>query len=194
MTRRYRSFKSLVANLPPSSCTIGRSSGGMTGRTSKIIHSGRLPLLRNASMISMRLTARRRFCPEEFSSITFLSSALSLSRSTAMSSSLMASAPMPVLNEPAPNCSSFSIFSRSVMTCFMARSVVPGSSTTWQAKYSTCSSAFGLMSSMRAMREGTPLKYHMCDTGAASSICPMRSRRTLLLVTSTPHLSQMTPL
>ena len=31
MTRRYRSLRSEVAKRPPSSCTIGRSSGGMTG-------------------------------------------------------------------------------------------------------------------------------------------------------------------
>ena len=44
------------------------------------------------------------------------------------------------------------------------------------------------------MRLGMPLKYQMWETGAASSMWPMRSRRTLALVTSTPHLSQMTPL
>ena len=43
MTRLYRSLRSEVANLPPSSCTIGRMSGGMTGTTSMIIHSGLLP-------------------------------------------------------------------------------------------------------------------------------------------------------
>src|SRR4029079_8178365 len=32
-----------------------------------------------------------------------------------------------------------------------------------------------------------------CDTGAASSMWPMRSRRTREGVTSTPHLSQTTP-
>ena len=32
------------------------------------------------------------------------------------------------------------------------------------------------------------------ETGAASSICPNLSRRTLDLVISTPHLSQITPL
>ena len=42
MTRRYRSLRSLVAKRPPSSGTSGRSSGGMTGMTSRIIHSGRL--------------------------------------------------------------------------------------------------------------------------------------------------------
>ena len=48
ITRRYRSFKSDVAKRPPSSGTSGRSSGGITGITSRIIHSGLLPDLRNA--------------------------------------------------------------------------------------------------------------------------------------------------
>ena len=55
MTRRYRSFRSEVAKRPPSSGTRGRSSGGMTGMTSRIIHSGLLPLLRNASTTFRRL-------------------------------------------------------------------------------------------------------------------------------------------
>ncbi len=42
--------------------------------------------------------------------------------------------------------------------------------------------------------EGTPLKYQMWVTGAASSMWPMRSRRTLDRVTSTPQRSQMMPL
>ena len=45
-----------------------------------------------------------------------------------------------------------------------------------------------------AMRLGIPLKYQMWETGAASSMCPILSRRTLERVTSTPHLSQMIPL
>ncbi len=43
------------------------------------------------------------------------------------------------------------------------------------------------------MRLGSPLKNHTWDTGAASSMCPIRSRRTFDFVTSTPHLSQTTP-
>ncbi len=39
-----------------------------------------------------------------------------------------------------------------------------------------------------------PLKYQMWQTGAASSMWPMRSRRTLDWVTSTPQRSQMMPL
>ena len=43
MTLRYKSFKSEVANLPPSKGTRGLSSGGITGTTSRIIHSGLEP-------------------------------------------------------------------------------------------------------------------------------------------------------
>ena len=44
------------------------------------------------------------------------------------------------------------------------------------------------------MRLGMPLKNQICETGAASSICPMRSRRTLARVTSTPQRSHTIPL
>ena len=47
-----------MAKRPPSSWTIGRISGGMTGSTSMIIHSGLLPLRRKASTTSRRLTMR----------------------------------------------------------------------------------------------------------------------------------------
>ena len=43
-------------------------------------------------------------------------------------------------------------------------------------------------------RLGVPLKYQMWLTGLASWMWPIRSRRTLARVTSTPHLSQMMPL
>src|SRR5207245_161383 len=62
MTRRYRSFRSDVANRPPSSGTNGRRSGGMTGITSRIIQRGSLrpspaaPELRNASTILSRFS------------------------------------------------------------------------------------------------------------------------------------------
>ena len=44
------------------------------------------------------------------------------------------------------------------------------------------------------MRELVPLKYQMWLTGAASSMWPMRSRRTLARVTSTPQRSHTLPL
>src|SRR5574341_1015607 len=62
ITRRYRSLRSEVAKRPPSRGTRGRSSGGRTGITSRIIHSGLLPELRNASTILRRLVIFFRFC------------------------------------------------------------------------------------------------------------------------------------
>ena len=50
------------------------------------------------------------------------------------------------------------------------------------------------MSRTRERGEGTPLRYQMWQTGAASSTWPMRSRRTLLRVTSTWQRSQTMPL
>ncbi len=58
-------FRSEVANRPPSSWTMGRISGGMTGSTSMIIHSGLFPERRKASTTSRRLTIRAFFWPEE---------------------------------------------------------------------------------------------------------------------------------
>src|SRR5688572_28233898 len=40
ITLLYKSFKSEVAKRPPGSCTIGRRSGGKTGKTFIINHSG----------------------------------------------------------------------------------------------------------------------------------------------------------
>src|SRR5690606_9186825 len=45
MTLLYRSFRSDVANRPPSNGTRGLSSGGITVLTFMIIHSGRFSLL-----------------------------------------------------------------------------------------------------------------------------------------------------
>ena len=49
------------------------------------------------------------------------------------------------------------------------------------------------MSTIRPMRSGSDFRNQMWATGLASSIWPMRSRRTLASVTSTPHFSQMMP-
>src|ERR1044072_4904466 len=52
MTRRYRSLRSEVAKRPPSSWTMGRRSGGMTGRTDRIIQPGRARLRRVAGAVA----------------------------------------------------------------------------------------------------------------------------------------------
>src|SRR5690606_8533187 len=44
ITRRYKSLRSEVAKRPPSNGTSGRNSGGITGTTFTIIHSGRFSM------------------------------------------------------------------------------------------------------------------------------------------------------
>ena len=87
-------MRSLVAKRPPSSWTMGRISGGITGSTSMTIHSGLLPDRRKASTTSSRLTMRAFFWPEAFFSSAW-SCSLSCSRSMSASSFFTASAPMP---------------------------------------------------------------------------------------------------
>ena len=91
-----------MANRPPSSCTIGRSSGGITGTVSSTIHSGRFSDLVKADTTFRRLIARACFWPFEVL-IVSRSDAASASRSRDRSSSRIASAPMPpVKNSPNP--------------------------------------------------------------------------------------------
>src|SRR5699024_11772480 len=58
----------------------------------------------------------------------------------------------------------------------------------------TSSKERGDISRSNPIREGIPLKYQMCETGAANSMCPILSRRTFARVTSTPQFSQTWPL
>jgi len=128
ITRRYKSFKSEVAKRPPSNCTIGRKSGGITGITSIIIHSGLLPLFKNASQTSKRRIRLRRLA-KLFSLLTAsLNSLANSSTFISLSSSLIASAPIPT-RKVSPNSSSFSTYSASDRSCFFTRLVSPGSST-----------------------------------------------------------------
>ncbi len=115
MTRRYRSFRSEVAKRPPSSCTIGRRSGGMTGRVDRIIHSGRAPDLRKASIRRRRLIAFLRRWPEVWRISTCSCWARS-SRSSCSMIFLIASAPMPASNIR-PCCSDRVRYSDSVRVC-----------------------------------------------------------------------------
>ncbi|MNW52594.1 hypothetical protein D3C74_301190 [compost metagenome] len=63
ITRRYRSFRSEVAKRPPSSCTMGRRSGGMTGTASSTMPVGEFVVVRNALTTLRRLSARVFFWP-----------------------------------------------------------------------------------------------------------------------------------
>ena len=98
ITRRYKSFKSDVAYLPPSSGTIGLSAGGITGKIVKIIHSGRTPaliMLRISFSRRLVLRASSGFDSARYScSIVFANS----DKSTCSIKRLTASAPIPASN------------------------------------------------------------------------------------------------
>ncbi|MNT27502.1 hypothetical protein D3C72_1631370 [compost metagenome] len=72
ITLLYKSFKSDVANLPPSNCTIGLSSGGITGIALIIIHSGLLLDNLNDSTVSNLLTSFILFCSLAVSNSFFI--------------------------------------------------------------------------------------------------------------------------
>ncbi len=93
ITRRYRSLRSEVANRPPSSCTIGRSSGGITGTASSTMPIGELRLVWNAATTLSRLSARSFFWPLPLRMISRRISA-SASMSKVWMSFWMASAPI----------------------------------------------------------------------------------------------------
>ena len=83
-----------MAKRPPSSCTIGRSSGGITGTASRIIHSGLFSEVTNAETTFSRLIARCCFWPFEVL-IVSRSERDSSVRSRSRSRSRIDSAPMP---------------------------------------------------------------------------------------------------
>jgi len=116
ITRRYRSFRSEVANRPPSSGTSGRSSGGRTGTTSSTIHSGLLPELRNASTIRRRLVIFFRFCCDVSFTIRARSWLASSGTVSFFKSSRMASAPIPA-RKLSPYSSSDFRYCSSVRSC-----------------------------------------------------------------------------
>ncbi len=57
----------------------------------------------------------------------------------------------------------------------------------------TASTSFIGMSRIVAIRDGRLFRNQMCATGEASSMWPIRSRRTFDWMTSTPHFSQTIP-
>ncbi|CSI44085.1 Uncharacterised protein [Vibrio cholerae] len=113
MTRRYRSFRSDVAKRPPSSGTNGRRSGGRTGSTVRIIHSGLLPDATNASTSFRRLVSFLRLVSELVVSSSSRICSASAGRSIDASRSLIASAPIFAVNS-SPHSSKRSRYSSSV--------------------------------------------------------------------------------
>ena len=190
ITRRYRSLRSEVAKRPPSNGTKGRRSGGNTGNTSKIIHSGLMPDFLKASSTFRRLAFFLILSSEPVRSLRSFS--ISESSSMLSSKSLIPSAPILATNS-SPNSSRFASKSSSVMMLNFFSGVMPGSTTTYASKYSTRSMSRKVMSRTIPKRLGKDFRNQMCAQGADKSMWPMRSRRTLVWVTSTPHFSQMTP-
>ena len=104
ITLLYKSFKSDVANLPPSSGTRGLKSGGNTGRALSIIHWGLFPDLTKYSTSFSLLVSLFILASDfvEFSSSRSL--IVSWFRSRASSISKIASAPILATNS-SPYCS-----------------------------------------------------------------------------------------
>ena len=94
-----------MAKRPPSSGTSGRRSGGITGTWVRIIHSGLLLDWVNASISLSRLASFFGLSSEVDSMISWRRSAAIFSRSSALSISRIASAPIMAVKLSAPNWS-----------------------------------------------------------------------------------------
>ncbi len=94
MTRRYNSFTSLTANFPPSSATKGLKSGGNTGKTVSIIHSGLLPEFKKLSTTFKRLMSFFFFASELVSFTSSFKLCNKVIKSISSSKSLIASPPI----------------------------------------------------------------------------------------------------
>ena len=129
ITLRYKSLRSEVANLPPSKGTSGLKSGGMTGNTSRIIHSGRVWLWANPCASLSLFDNFLRTCFERVFVIASSNSSTRERRSILASKSRTASAPIPARKLSSPNSSSASRSSCSVSNCASSRGVLPGSVT-----------------------------------------------------------------
>ena len=143
---------------------------------SMIIHSGRFPDSRNASTTSILLMILARFWPVA-SFRAARSSSDSFSRSMAQSSSLDSLCPHPypegrprtVLWHPGipsqrePAYTAVWCLRRPAQCSWQSRALSPGFS--------------GKGPGSGPSGRGIPLKYQIWETGAASSICPIRSRR-----------------
>ena len=118
-----------MAKRPPSSGTSGRSSGGITGTTVRIIHSGLLPLSMKASMIFRRLDAFLSFISEVVVVRSSRSWSASLARSMPRSMPRTASAPISAVKPSSPYSSWARMKSSSESSWFCFSGVRPGSVT-----------------------------------------------------------------
>ena len=91
-----------MAKRPPSNGTNGRSSGGITGTTVSIIHSGRFPPSIKFSTNFSLFIIFFGFSSPVASANSILSFSASDSKSIEDNISLIASAPIPALKESLP--------------------------------------------------------------------------------------------
>ena len=194
ITLRYKSFKSDVANLPPSRGTNGLNSGGITGTVVKIIHSGLFPDSMKDSISFNRFIVLSSVTFDLIVSKAVLNFFCSLAKSKLIKISLTASAPIPAWKASSPNSSCALINCSSEINWPFLRVVNPGSTTMKLSKYNTLSTSLSFMSTARAIRLGNDFKNHIWATGQAKSICPILSLLTLDFVISTPHFSHIIPL
>ena len=94
-----------MANLPPSSGTRGLSSGGITGKVVKTIHSGLFPEPKNDSNNFNLLIVFSKITLELIVFISSLNFSTSAATSIPAKHSLIAAAPIPAENWSSP-CSS----------------------------------------------------------------------------------------
>ena len=128
ITLLYKSLRSEVANLPPSSGTSGLKSGGRTGSTFITIHSGLFPESLNASKSFNLFDSFFSLVSELVWGISSLIILISSSISSSSNKIWTASAPIPAENS-SPNSSYFSTHSSSVSIWPFSSSVNPGSVT-----------------------------------------------------------------
>ena len=128
MTLLYKSFRSEVANLPPSKGTRGLKSGGRTGKTVITIHSGLFPESLNASSSFNLFESFFNLVSELVCGISSLIILISSSISNSCKRPWIASAPMSALKS-SPYSSKASTNSSSVRICPFSKSVKPGSVT-----------------------------------------------------------------
>ena len=169
ITRRYRSLRSDVAKRPPSNGTNGRRSGGRTGNTFKIIHSGLLPDVKNASISLRRLVTFLRRVSELIEGNSSRICSICSAKLIARSNSRTASAPILASNS-SPYSSNASRYVSSVSIWPRSSVVMPGSITTNDSKYSTRSISRNVISSIKPIRDGSDFKNQMWATGLARSM------------------------
>ena len=113
ITLLYKSFRSDVANLPPSRGTKGLSSGGITGTTVSIIHSGLLPVSIKESINFNLLIDLSSATLDFVCLIVSINKFFSSSKFIDFNISRIASAPIPAVNDSSPYSSWYLVRSSS---------------------------------------------------------------------------------